>query len=206
MKSVEVSAQSVEEAIELALVELQANELEVDIEVIEEPKKALLGLFGGKNAKVRVYKRESPDMIAKDFLETLLSKMDIEGKLTVKQKQNNLYVDISGTEMALLIGRRGQTLDSIQYLVSLVVNKGRDEYLRVILDTENYRQKRKDTLERLAFKLANKAKKIKKDISLEPMNPYERRIIHSALQNNKAVSTKSEGDEPYRKVVIVYNK
>lgn len=206
MKSVEISAQSVEEAIELALVELEANELEVDIEVIEEPKKALLGLFGGKKAKVRVTKRVSPDMIAKDFLVTLLSKMDIEGKLTIKQKQNNLYIDIAGTEMALLIGRRGQTLDSIQYLVSLVVNKGRDEYLRVILDTENYRQKRKDTLERLAHKLANKAKKIKKDISLEPMNPYERRIIHSALQNNKAVNTKSEGDEPYRKVVIVYNK
>lgn len=206
MKSVEISAQSVEEAIELALVELEANELEVDIEVLEEPKKALLGLFGGKNAKVRVVKRVSPDMIANDFLKTLLVKMNIEGKITIKQKQNNLYIDVVGNEMALLIGRRGQTLDSIQYLISLVVNKGRDEYLRVILDTENYRQKRKDTLERLAHKLASKAKKIKKDISLEPMNPYERRIIHSALQNNKAVSTKSDGDEPYRKVVIIYNK
>jgi len=206
MKSVEISAQSVEEAIEIALVELEANELEVDIEVLEEPKKALLGLFGGKNAVVRVSKRVSPDMIAKDFLSTLLGKMDIEGKISIKQKQNNLYIDISGDEMALLIGRRGQTLDSIQYLVSLVVNKDRDEYLRVIIDTENYRQKRKDTLERLAYKLAGKAKKIKKNITLEPMNPYERRIIHSALQNNKAVSTRSEGDEPYRKVVIVYNK
>jgi len=132
--------------------------------------------------------------------------MGIEASLSIKLKQNSLFIDMSGKEMALLIGRRGQTLDSLQYLVSLVVNKEREEYLRVILDTENYRQKRKDTLEKLAFKLANRAKKIRKDITLEPMNPYERRIIHSALQNNKFVSTRSEGDEPYRKVVIFLNK
>ena len=108
--------------------------------------------------------------------------------------------------MAVLIGRRGQTLDSIQYLVSLIVNKGREDYIRVVLDTENYRHKRKETLEKLAFKLARKAKKMRKDIILEPMNPYERRIIHSALQNNKFVSTKSEGDEPFRKVIISLNR
>jgi spoIIIJ-associated protein len=206
MKSVEISAQSVDEAVEQALLELNANELEVDIEVLEEPKKALLGLFGGKNAKVRVTKRISPEISAKEFLSNVLGKMDIQGEVTVKLKQNSMFIDVSGDDMALLIGRRGQTLDSLQYLISLVVNKDREDYLRVILDTENYRQKRKDTLERLAYKLASKAKKIKKDISLEPMNPYERRIIHSALQNNKMVSTKSEGEEPYRKVIIVYNK
>lgn len=206
MNSVEKSAASVEEAIELALSELGANELECDIEVIEEAKKAMFGLFGGKNARVRVTKRISVEDIARDFLTSLLDKMGINSKLSIKLKQNSLYIDMSGKEMALLIGRRGQTLDSIQYLVSLVVNKDREEYLRVILDTENYRQKRKDTLEKLAFKLANRAKKIKKDITLEPMNPYERRIIHSALQNNKFVSTRSEGEEPYRKVVIFVNK
>ncbi len=206
MKFLEKSATTVEEAIELALLELNTNELEVDIVVLEESKKALFGLFGGKQACVRVTKRANIEEIARDFLTSVLSKMNVETKISVKLKQNNLYVDMSGKEMALLIGRRGQTLDSLQYLVSLVVNKEREEYLRVILDTENYRQKRKETLERLAFKLANRAKKIKKDITLEPMNPYERRIIHSALQNNKFVTTKSEGDEPYRKVVIVMNK
>ncbi len=206
MKFVEKSASTVEEAIELALLELGTNELEVDIEVLEESKKALLGLFGGKDAKVRVTKRVSTEEIAKTFLASILDKMGIEATLSIKLKQNSLFIDMSGKEMALLIGRRGQTLDSLQYLVSLVVNKERDEYLRVILDTENYRQKRKDTLEKLAFKLANRAKKIKKDITLEPMNPYERRIIHSALQNNKFVSTRSEGEEPYRKVVIFLNK
>lgn len=206
MNFVEKSAASVEEAIEVALAELGANELECDIEVIEEAKKAMFGLFGGRNARVRVTKRVSVEDIARDFLTSLLDKMGINSKLSIKLKQNSLYIDMSGKEMALLIGRRGQTLDSIQYLVSLVVNKDREEYLRVILDTENYRQKRKDTLEKLAFKLANRAKKIKKDITLEPMNPYERRIIHSALQNNKFVSTRSEGEEPYRKVVIFVNK
>lgn len=206
MKFVEKSAASVEAAIELALHELDANELEVEIEVLEEAKKGLFGIFGGKEAMVRVTKRVNVEETAKEFLASVLAKMGIETKLSVKLKQNNLYIDMSGKEMALLIGRRGQTLDSLQYLVSLVVNRNREEYLRVILDTENYRQKRKETLEKLAFKLANRAKKIKKDITLEPMNPYERRIIHSALQNNKFVSTRSEGDEPYRKVVIFLNK
>lgn len=206
MEFIEKSASTVEEAIELALLDLDTNELEVDIEVLEEAKKAILGLFGGKRAKVRVTKRINVEESSKQFLMAMLDKMGIETKLTVKLKQNSLYIDMAGKEMALLIGRRGQTLDSLQYLVSLVVNKDREEYLRVILDTENYRQKRKETLEKLAFKLANRAKKIKKDITLEPMNPYERRIIHSALQNNKFVSTRSEGEEPYRKVVIFLNK
>ncbi|MBN2797313.1 MAG: protein jag [Clostridia bacterium] len=206
MKSVEVVATTVEEAIEQALIQLNTNELDVEIEVLEEPKKALFGFFGGKEAKVRVTKRMNIEEIAKDFILKLLGTMDVEVKLSVKLKQNNLYIDMDGPEMAILIGRRGQTLDSLQYLVSLVVNKDREDYIRVILDTENYRQKRKDTLERLAFKLAKRAKKINKSITLEPMNPYERRIIHSALQNNKFVTTKSEGEEPFRKVVIVVNK
>lgn len=206
MNFIEKSSTTVEEAIELALHELGANELEVDIEVLEEAKKPMFGLFGGKRALVRVTKRVSVEDSAKEFLMSILEKMNIETKLSVKLKGNSLYIDMTGKEMALLIGRRGQTLDSLQYLVSLVVNRNRDEYLRIILDTENYRQKRKETLEKLAFKLASKAKRIRKDIILEPMNPYERRIIHSTLQNNKFVSTKSEGDEPYRKVVIFLNK
>lgn len=206
MNFVEKSANTVEEAVELALHELDLNELEVEIEVLEESKKALLGIFGGKKARVRVTQKISIEDIAKNFLLSILKEMNIDAKLSVKLKSNSLYIDMAGTEMALLIGRRGQTLDSLQYLVSLVVNKNRDEYLRVILDTENYRQKRKETLEKLAFKLASKARRIKKDITLEPMNPYERRIIHSTLQNNKFVSTRSEGEEPYRKVIIFLNK
>lgn len=205
MKFVEKSANTVEEAIELALSELNVNELQADIEVLVEAKKAMFGIFGGKQAKVRVTKRILIEDVAKEFLESMLKKMNIETTVTIKLKSNSLYINMKGKEMALLIGRRGQTLDSLQYLVSLVVNKEKDEYLRVILDTENYRQKRKETLEKLAYKLASKARRIKKNITLEPMNPYERRIIHSTLQNNKFVSTRSEGDEPYRKVVIFLN-
>ena len=131
--------------------------------------------------------------------------MNIDAQIDVMKVDDALNINMIGEDMAILIGKRGQTLDSLQYLVSLVVNKDRDDYLRVVLDTENYRAKRKETLEALAEKLAAKVKKSRKNVILEPMNPYERRIIHSTLQNNPNVSTKSEGDEPYRKVVIYYD-
>ncbi|MDE6053552.1 MAG: KH domain-containing protein, partial [Lachnospiraceae bacterium] len=114
----------------------------------------------------------------------------------------SLEVDLSGDEMGVLIGKRGQTLDSLQYLISLVVNKGTSEYIRVKVDTENYRQRRRETLENLAKNIAYKVKRTRRPVSLEPMNPYERRIIHSALQNDRYVTTHSEGDEPFRRVVV----
>lgn len=206
MFTVEKTAKTVEEAIKLALIELQAREEEVIVEVLDEPKKALLGLIGGKEAKVKVTLKEDGDRRAKQFLEDVFEKMNIVGKIHTKMDGKDLYVSVDGADMAVLIGRRGQTLDSLQYLVSLVVNKDRDDYVRVVLDTENYREKRKETLEKLANRLAYKARKMRKDILLEPMNPYERRIIHSALQGNPYVSTRSEGEEPFRKVIIFLNK
>jgi len=206
MKSVDITAKTVEAAIEIALEKLNANELQVNIEVLEESKRPVLGLFGGREALVRVTLNEDADRRAVEFLENILAKMNINAKISAQIENNTLHVGLEGENMAVLIGRRGQTLDSLQYLISLVVNKERDDYIRVVLDTENYRQKRKETLEKLAHKLARKAKKLRKDIILEPMNPYERRIIHSTLQNNKFVSTKSEGDEPYRKVIIFLNR
>ena len=126
--------------------------------------------------------------------------------IDAKQEGNEINIELSGDDMGVLIGKRGQTLDSLQYLTSLVVNKGTSEYIRVKVDTEDYRKRRKETLENLAKNLAYKVKRTKKPVSLEPMNPYERRVIHSALQNDKYVSTHSEGEEPYRKVVITLNK
>lgn len=206
MFTVEKTAKTVEEALKLALIDLNAKQEEVHVEVLDEPKKAILGLIGGKEAKVRVSLKEASDRKAKQFLEDVFDKMNIVGKISTRLDGKDLYVSVDGADMAVLIGRRGQTLDSLQYLVSLVVNKDRDDYIRVVLDTENYRDKRKDTLEKLANRLAYKAKKMRKDIILEPMNPYERRIIHSALQNNPYVSTRSEGEEPFRKVIIFLNK
>jgi spoIIIJ-associated protein len=206
MFTVEKTAKTVEEALRLALIELDAKEEEVIVEILDEPKKALLGLIGGKEAKIKITLKEDCDRRAKQFLEDVFDKMNIIGKIQTRMNGKDLYVNVEGADMAVLIGRRGQTLDSLQYLVSLVVNKDRDDYIRVVLDTENYRDKRKETLEKLANRLAYKARKMRKDIILEPMNPYERRIIHSALQGNPHVSTRSEGEEPFRKVIIFLNK
>lgn len=204
MKFVEKTGKSVEEALRLALIELDAKREDVEFEIIEEGSKGFLG-FGAKETRIKVIKKNKATDIAVDFLKSLLVKMNISAEIEAEQVEDNLSINMIGTDMAILIGKRGQTLDSLQYLVSLVVNKDRDDYIRVVLDTENYRMKRKETLENLAGKLAFKVKKSRKNVILEPMNPYERRIIHSALQNNPYVSTKSEGDEPFRKVVIYYD-
>lgn len=203
---VEKTGKTVDEALELALIALDTTREEVEFEVLEEPAKAFLGIFGGNEAKIRVTKIKKIDQVAVEFLQSVLEEMNVEAEFNVNFDGKDLNVEMSGTEMALLIGRRGQTLDALQYLVSLIVNKDREDYVRVILDTENYREKRRATLEKLAKRLARKARKTRKDIVLEPMNPYERRIIHSTLQGNPYVSTRSEGEEPFRKVIIYLNK
>ena len=142
----------------------------------------------------------------KEFLDKVFKAMKLDVNVKIEQIGNDMNIELSGDEMGVLIGKRGQTLDSLQYLTSLVVNKGSNEYIRVKVDTENYRKRRKDTLENLAKNLAYKVKRTKRPVTLEPMNPYERRVIHSALQNDKYVSTHSEGEEPFRRVVITLNK
>ncbi len=141
---------------------------------------------------------------AKKFLTDVFAAMGIAAEISAKYNDSlkSLEVELSGDDMGVLIGKRGQTLDSLQYLISLVVNKGTSEYIRVKVDTENYRQRRRETLENLAKNIAYKVKRTRRPVSLEPMNPYERRIIHSALQNDKYVTTHSEGDEPFRRVVV----
>jgi len=202
MKFVEKTDKTIAEAISSALRELNTTRDRVEVEVIEEPSRGLFGIFGNKLAKVRVTVKDDPVEKATKFLEKVLDCMKIPAILKTELKGSNMHIEIVGKDVAILIGRRGQTLDSLQYLVSLVVNSGDSNYVRVVLDTENYRKKREETLIRLANKLAYKVKKFKKSIILDPMNPYERRIIHSALQNNPYVGTKSQGDEPNRKVVI----
>ena len=147
-------------------------------------------------------KEAVPAADPKEFLNKVFAAMNMEVNVSVEMNENEMNIDLSGEDMGVLIGKRGQTLDSLQYLTSIVVNKGQKEYIRVKVDTENYRSRRKETLENLAKNLAYKAKRTKNSVSLEPMNPYERRIIHSALQNDKYVTTHSEGEDPYRKVII----
>jgi len=207
MNMVEKTGRTVEDAITEALIELGATSDEVEIEVLEKGPTGLFGLFSSKQAKVKVSKKTSLEDVATNFLSSVFTEMSLEVSIDVKMDdKNNMDIDLSGDNMGVLIGKRGQTLDSLQYLVSLVVNKESDHYIRIKLDTEDYRERRKKTLESLAGNLANKVRKTGKKFTLEPMNPYERRIIHSTLQNNKSVTTHSEGDEPYRKVVIVPNK
>lgn len=145
---------------------------------------------------------------AKDFLRDVFAAMELNVAVDVKfdDTEKNLDINLTGDDMGMLIGKRGATLDSLQYLVSLVVNKNSEDYIRVKVDTENYRERRKETLENLAKNIAYKVKRTKRPVSLEPMNPYERRIIHSALQNDKYVTTHSEGEDPYRRVIVSLKK
>lgn len=200
------SAKTVQEALQEALIELDAKEDEVKVEIIDEPSKGLFGLIGTKEAKIKVMFLNDPIEIADAFLSKILSSMGIIATNQIKKEDNILSIDImdiSPSDMGILIGKRGNTLDSIQYLLSLAINKNRENYLKVVVDSEGYREKREETLVKLATKMAEKARYSKKPVKLEPMNPYERRVIHSTLQSFDGVNTYSEGDEPYRRVVIV---
>ena len=202
MEEIRKSAKTVEAAIEAALAELGATREEVDITVIDEGSKGFLGMFGSKDAVVLVKKNFDPEKEAETFLKEVFLSMGLIVKINAELKDKHLLVELTGDDMGILIGKRGQTLDALQYLVNLVVNKKSPYYISVMLDTENYRQRRKETLETLAKNIAYKVKRTRRSVSLEPMNPYERRIIHSALQNDKYVFTRSEGEEPFRHVVI----
>ena len=202
MDAIQKTGKTVDEAVALALGELGITKDEAEIEVIEEGSRGFLGMFGAKDAVVKVKKKFDPERTAKNFLKEMFIAMGLIVNVETKLKDRQLEIKISGDDMGVIIGKRGQTLDAVQYLVNLVVNKGTAPYISVTLDTENYRERRKETLETLAFNLAKKVKHTGKNVVLEPMNPYERRIIHSALQNDRYVTTYSEGDEPYRNVVI----
>lgn len=206
MDEIRKTAKTVEEAVAAALAELNASREEVDITVIDEGSKGFLGMFGGKDAVVLVKKNFQPEREAENFLREIFLTMGLIVKINTEMKDKHLFIELTGDDMGILIGKRGQTLDALQYLVNLVVNKKSPYYISVMLDTENYRQRRRETLESLAFNLAKKVKHTRKNVVLEPMNPYERRIIHSALQNDRYVTTYSEGEEPYRNVVIALKR
>ena len=201
------SAKTVDEAVTKALIDLGTTSDKLEYEVIEKGSAGFLGI-GAKPAIIRARKKESIQDNAVDFLAQIFDAMNMEVTIAAafNEEEKELSITLEGDDMGILIGKRGQTLDSLQYLVSLIVNKNSDGYLRVKLDTENYREKRKKTLETLAKNIAYKVKRTKRPVSLEPMNPYERRIIHAALQNDKYVLTRSEGEEPFRHVVIALKK
>lgn len=207
MDFIEISAKTVNDAITEACQKLSVTSDKLEYEVVEEGSSGFLGI-GSKPAIIRAKVSVSLEDKAKDFLKEVFAAMNLPVVINVKydEAEKNMDIDLCGDDMGVLIGKRGQTLDSLQYLVSLVVNKEVDDYIRVKVDTENYRQRRKETLENLAKNISFKVKRTKRPVSLEPMNPYERRIIHSALQNDKFVTTHSEGEEPYRHVVVTLKR
>lgn len=203
MKCVEVSGRNYDEALEQALNELNASKDEVEIEVVEEGSKGLFNLFGNKKTILKVTTKPSNIDNGVEFLSNVLKTMNLEAKVEVVEEEDSVIFNILGENMGTIIGYRGETLDSLQYLLSLVVNKDHNvPYKRITLDTENYRSKREETLKHLAEKTAAKVLKSGRAFKLEPMNPYERRIIHSALQGRNDVYTYSDGEEPRRRIVV----
>lgn len=201
------TGKTVDEALTEALIKLETTSDNVEYEIIEKESNGILGLFS-KPARIRVRVKFSISNVAKSFLNSIFKEMKLNANLDIiyNEEESTMDITINGEEMGVLIGKRGQTLDSLQYLTSLVVNKESENYIKIKLDTENYRQRRKETIENLAKNISYKVKRTKNSIALEPMNPYERRIIHSTLQYDKAVETHSEGEEPYRHVVISLKK
>ncbi len=207
MEFIEISAKNVDDAITQATVQLGITSDQLEYEVLDKGSTGFLGI-GSKNAVIKARKKFSIDENVVEFLSSIFDamKMEVEILVAVNEEEHIIEVELKGDDMGILIGKRGQTLDSLQYLTNLAINKHSDEYYKVKIDTEDYRKRRKETLENLAKNIAYKVKRTKHPVSLEPMNPFERRIIHSALQNDRYVTTHSEGDEPYRHVVVTLKK
>ncbi len=208
MEYIEVSAKTVEDALTDASVQLGITSDQLEYEIVEKGSNGFLGLIGSKNATIRVKVKSSVEDEVREFLISVFNamKMQVEIEINKNEDERFLDVELKGDDMGVLIGKRGQTLDSLQYLTSLAINKHSDVYYKVKIDTEDYRKRRRDTLENLARNIAYKVKRTKRPVSLEPMNPFERRVIHSALQNDRYVTTHSEGEEPYRHVVVTLKK
>lgn len=206
MNEITKSGKTVDEAVELAIKELQVSRDQIDIEVLEEPKKGFFGFIGTKEALIRVVVKPEPiDPVqkAKEYLESVIQNMNIDVFVEVKSSNERwIEFELVGENLALLIGKRGQTLNAIQYLTSLVANRYSEHKMRVMLDAEGYRSRRKESLEKLAQRLADKAIKTKHAVRLEPMPSYERKVIHTILQQNNRITTSSHGEEPYRYIVI----
>ena len=204
MISLEISAKTVEEALDEGIKKLGVKKENVSVEIIDEPPQGLLKFFSSKPAKVRVTVKKQPEEYIKEFLQNILRIIGLQGDISLENNEEGVFLlKINGKDMGLLIGKRGNTLNALQYLANIVFHRQfANSNERVLVDVENYRLRRKKTLEQLAKNLALKALRTKREVTLEPMTPQERRIIHLALKNNRDVITSSYGEEPYRKIVI----
>ncbi|WP_252231291.1 RNA-binding cell elongation regulator Jag/EloR [Clostridium sp. ZBS15] len=207
MRSVELEGKNVEEALNKALLELNTTKDMVDVEVLQRGSKGLFSFISTKRARIKVTLKHNYIDDIRNFINKILDSMGIKAEIDINEQDNVINISLSGDKLGLLIGYRGETLDSLQCLISLMINKDSSiQYKRIVLDIENYRKKREETLKNVANKTAEKVKRTGRLFRLEPMNPYERRIIHSALQDNSFVNTYSEGKEPFRRVVVELKK
>lgn len=233
-QSLEIKSKNIDDAISKALGQFSVSREDIEVEVIKEPTKGFLGLIGSKDGIYKITVKQKEEVtkevdineveinthikietkqdltdidVAKDFISNIMNNLNIDADVDVRQEKNVIKVNITGKDAACLIGRRGETLDSIQFLAGLALNKAnKDSHCKILVDIENYRSKREDSLIRYANKVAREVAKTRKTKKLDYMNPYERRIIHSALQNDKYVITYSEGEEPHRRLVIEYKR
>ncbi|WP_449622066.1 RNA-binding cell elongation regulator Jag/EloR [Robertmurraya sp. Marseille-Q9965] len=205
MRQVTATGQTVVEAVKSALAQLETTEDRTEVSIIDEGKKGIFG-FGSRPAIVKVTVKIDPVEEARQFLLDVSEKMGVTANIEVKREGKQVQLLLSGEKMALLIGKRGQTLNSLQYLTQLVINRFADQYLTVILDAEDYRKRRNETLIHLAERLAEKAQRTGQKVTLEPMPSYERKVIHTALMGNTRIKTYSDGVEPNRHIVISPNK
>jgi spoIIIJ-associated protein len=206
-QTIEKKGKNVEEAIKAALEELGCEIEDVSIEVVEEPGKRLLGIMGSKPAVVKVSVLEKPEIEARQVVEELLQSMKIDYQIEKVEFENNITrINIIGKDMGLLIGRKGETLNALQFIAGLMINRRREQKIRIILDVEDYRRKREQSLEALALRLSEKVKQTQKNVIMRPMSSQERRIVHTVLQEDPQLVTYSMGDEPNRKVVIALKK
>ncbi|WP_270647505.1 RNA-binding cell elongation regulator Jag/EloR [Paeniclostridium hominis] len=233
-QSLEIKSKNIDDAISKALGQFSVSREDIEVEVIKEPTKGFLGLIGSKDGIYKITVKQKEEVtkevdineveinthikietkqdltdidVAKDFISNIMNNLNIDADVDVRQEKNVIKVNITGKDAACLIGRRGETLDSIQFLAGLALNKAnKDSHCKILVDIENYRSKREDSLIRYANKVAREVAKTRKTKKLDYMNPYERRIIHSTLQNDKFVKTYSEGVDPYRRLVIEYKK
>ena len=203
LNSVETTGKTIEEAILVAVAQLGKSRDKLDIEVLVEPETSLFGLIQKKEAKIRATIKLDLVEKSKEYLEKLFELMGVEAQAEVTLEDDVLHVELIGKKIGVLIGKRGETLDSVRYLLSLYVGKYTDQKIKVVLDSEGYLAKREQALQKLAVSIAHKVKKTRRRVVLEPMNSYERRIIHSTLQDDPYVKTVSEGEEPFRKVIVV---
>ena len=207
MEFIEISAKTVDDAITEALVKLGTTSDRIEYEVIEKGSAGFIGI-GRKDAVIRARKKYTVEDDTREFLTKVFAAMDLEVEIMIDKPEdsNVVSVELKGNDMGVLIAKRGQTLDSLQYLTNLAVNRNAESFVKVKIDTEDYRKRRRETLENLARNIAYKVKRTKRPVTLEPMNPFERRVIHSTLQNDKFVTTHSEGEEPYRHVVVTLKR